>query len=118
MMNKRGFGSEGEQIACDYLTRRGWRILDRNVRIAHGEIDIIAQKRGVIAFIEVKRRTTDRFGAPADAVNDAKQRRIIGAAALYMQQHNLENARVRFDVIEVTDRINHIEDAFDASDKW
>lgn len=116
-MNRRAFGGEGETAACAYLVRRGWRILDRNVRIGRGEIDIIAQKRGAIAFIEVKRRTTNQFGTPAEAVNAEKQRRIITAAALYLQRHNLQNANVRFDVIEVTpDGVNHIPCAFDATD--
>ena len=116
-MNRRAFGGEGETAACEYLVRHGWKILDRNVRIGRGEIDIIARKRGAIAFIEVKRRTTNQFGTPAEAVNAEKQRRIITAAALYLQRQNLQNANVRFDVIEVTpDGINHIPDAFDATD--
>ena len=118
-MNRRALGTEGETAACEYLSRRGWKILDRNARIGRGEIDIIAQKRRVIAFIEVKRRTTNQFGTPAEAVNAAKQRKIITAAALYMQQNNLQNANVRFDVIELTpDRINHIQNAFDATDLY
>ena len=73
----------------------------------------------MIAFIEVKRRTTNQFGTPAEAVNAAKQRKIITAAALYMQQNDLQNANVRFDVIELTpDRINHIQNAFDATDLY
>ena len=118
-MNKRTFGNEGETAACEYLVRRGWKILARNVRIGHGEIDIIAQKRHPIAFIEVKRRTTNQFGTPAEAVNAAKQRKIITAAALYMQQNDLQNACVQFEVIEITpDRINHIQNAFDATDLY
>ena len=115
-MNKRAFGNEGEQTACDFLSARGWQVLDRNVRRGRGEIDIIARRKNVTAFIEVKRRTTAAFGAPAEAVNLEKQRRIAQAAALYMQEKGLEDARVRFDVIEILPgEIRHIEGAFDAT---
>ena len=114
-MNRRAFGSEGERAACEYLKRKGWTIVDTNVRRGRGEIDIVAQKRGLTAFIEVKRRSSLRYGQPAEAVNREKQRRISGAAALYMQEHSIK--KVRFDVIEILPgEIRHIESAFDATD--
>lgn len=116
-MNRRAFGNAGEQAACDYLRRKGWKILERNLRRGRGEIDVIAQNRRTIAFIEVKRRSTLAFGQPAEAVNAAKQQRIIQTAALYMQENGLENANIRFDVIEILPgEIRHIEGAFDATD--
>lgn len=116
-MNRRAYGAGGEQAACEYLQRRGWAILARNVRRGGGEIDVIAQRRGLIAFVEVKRRSSLRCGRPAEAVNLEKQRRIARAAALYMQENGLEDARVRFDVIEILPgELRHIEDAFDATD--
>ena len=114
-MNRRAFGGEGERAACDYLTGKGWTIVETNVRRGRGEIDIIARKRNLTAFIEVKRRSTLRYGRPAEAVNREKQRRIATAAALYMQENGLED--VRFDVIEILPgEIRHIEAAFDATD--
>ena len=116
-MNKRAYGSAGEQSACEYLSAKGWKIIDRNVRRGRGEIDIIAGKRGLTAFIEVKRRSGTGFGRPAEAVNFEKQRRIAQAAALYMQENGLENANIRFDVIEILPgELRHIEAAFDATD--
>jgi len=116
-MNRRAFGNEGEQAACDFLVRRGWQILDRNVRRGRGEIDIIARRRGVIAFIEVKRRSSLQYGSPAEAVNPEKQRRILSAASLYMQEKGLSESNIRFDVIEIlSDKLRHIEAAFDATD--
>ena len=116
-MNRRAYGNEGEQAACEYLLKKGWKILDRNVRRGRGEIDIIARKRKVIAFIEVKRRSSLNYGRPAEAVNTEKQRRIAQAAALYVQENGLENAQLRFDVIEIlSGEIRHIECAFDATD--
>ena len=114
-MNRRAFGSEGERAACDYLRKRGWTIVETNVRRGRGEIDIVARRRDLTAFVEVKRRSSLRYGQPAEAVNWEKRRRIVGAAALYMQENNIE--KVRFDVIEILpDEIRHIESAFDATD--
>ena len=114
-MNRRAFGAEGESTACAYLKKKGWTIVETNVRRGRGEIDIVAQKRGLTAFVEVKRRSSLRYGRPAEAVNSEKQRRIAGAAALYMQEKGLE--KVRFDVIEILpEEIRHIENAFDATD--
>lgn len=116
-MNRRAYGNEGEQAACEYLLKKGWRILDRNVRRGRGEIDIIARKRKIITFVEVKRRSSLAFGNPAEAVNTEKQRRIAQAAALYVQEQGLENEKLRFDVIEIlSGDIRHIEGAFDATD--
>ena len=116
-MNHRAFGNEGEQAACDFLAKRGWQILDRNVHRGRGEIDIIARRRGVIAFIEVKRRSSLDFGSPAEAVNTEKQRRILSAATIYLQEKGLSESNIRFDVIEILEnRIHHIEAAFDATD--
>jgi len=116
-MNRRAYGNEGEQAACDLLIRRGWQILDRNVRRGRGEIDIIARRRGVIAFVEVKRRSSADFGTPAEAVNHDKQRRILSAASIYLQENGLSDSNIRFDIIEIlANRIRHIEAAFDATD--
>ena len=114
-MNRRAIGSAGERAACEYLRKKGWTIVETNVRRGRGEIDIVARNRKLTAFVEVKRRSSLRYGRPAEAVNLEKQRRIAMAAALYMQEHNLE--RVRFDVIEILPGdIRHIESAFDATD--
>ena len=115
-MNRRAYGTEGEQAACAHLQRRGWEILERNFRRGPGEIDVIARRRGLIAFVEVKRRGSLRCGRPAEAVNAEKQRRIARVAALYMQENGLEDARVRFDVIEILPgTVRHIPAAFDGT---
>ena len=116
-MNRRAYGSAGEDAACAYLTAHGWTILDRNVRRGRNEIDIVAKKRSTIAFVEVKRRSNLNHGRPAEAVDREKQTRIARAALLYMQDHHLSDANIRFDVIEILpDEIRHIEGAFDATD--
>lgn len=115
-MNKRGFGSQGEALARDYLQRKGARILEMNYRRPTGEIDIIARQKRTLLFVEVKRRSSLRFGRPAEAVDRAKQAHILRTAQLYLQENRLEDVPVRFDIIEVLpDGIRHIENAFDAS---
>ena len=116
-MNRRGFGAEGEQAARDFLARKGAKILEMNYRRPTGEIDIIARQGGRILFVEVKRRSSLRYGRPAEAVNPAKRAHILRTALLYLQENGLEDVAVRFDVIEVLPgEIRHIEDAFDASE--
>lgn len=115
-MNRREFGNAGEDAACEYLQRRGYEILARNFRRRCGEVDIIARKRGVIAFVEVKRRSGLKFGRPAEAVDTKKQRHIVQTAMLYVQENGLEDMQLRFDIIEILPaRVHHIENAFDAT---
>lgn len=116
-------GDFGESSACTYLKHRGYKILERNFRNRCGEIDIIAEKRGYVAFIEVKTRNSEDFGAPSEAVNAAKQHKIANTAMAYIMYRRLE-CDFRFDVIEVmykksvfggfkTVKVNHIENAFE-----
>ena len=118
-MNTRAIGNAGEDMACDYLKKRGWTIVARNVRCGRNEIDIIARRRRLTAFIEVKRRKSADFGRPAEAVNRDKQARIARAAAIYLQENDMPVAQVRFDVIEILPgEIRHIEGAFDAPESY
>lgn len=115
-MNNRGFGGEGEAAARAFLERKGAKVLEMNYRRPTGEIDIVARQRDVILFVEVKRRSSLRYGRPSEAVNRTKQLHILRTAQLYLQEKRLSDAPVRFDVIEVLPgEIRHIENAFDAS---
>lgn len=115
-MNRRGFGSEGESIVHDYLIGQGYRVVDMNYRRGPGEIDVIARQGERVVFVEVKRRTSMRYGRPAEAVTPAKRRRIVKTALLYLQEKHLMDCPVRFDIVELTPgRLNHIESAFDAT---
>ena len=117
-MGTRSLGIAGEMVARDYLTGMGAQILGMNVVSAGVEIDIIALIDGFIAFIEVKRRSSSRFGRPSEAVTPAKMRRIIRGAEAYLARSALSDRPVRFDVIEILPgEINHIPGAFDAS-RW
>lgn len=94
-------GIAGEILACQELTRRGYAILARRYRTRIGEIDIVARDRGTVVFIEVKTRTSERFGRPAQAVTWWKQRRIVGMARRYLTAHRLHGCACRFDVVTV-----------------
>ena len=116
-MNRRGFGTDGELDARAWLASKGMAPLAMNYRRRTGEIDIIARDGDTLVFIEVKRRTSLRYGRPAEAVTAAKRARIVATAALYLQEKGIDDAPVRFDVVELTPgRVNHIENAFMAGE--
>lgn len=113
-------GDRGEQIAANYLRRKGYKIVCRNFRSAHGEIDLVAASRDCLVFVEVKTRKDDearfeRYGLPCEAVDKSKQRHILYTARIYLEKHPSDKA-MRFDVVEVFlgdgARVNHIENAF------
>ena len=114
-MNKKWVGNAGESIACAYLKKIGYKILERNFRYEGGEIDIIALDKGVTVFVEVKYRSNLEFGYPADTVTQSKQRKIINGAKSYSVMHRIADFPMRFDVVEVIgSEVNHIIGAFEA----
>lgn len=113
-------GAFGEDAACAYLKRRGYRIIGRNFRCRLGEVDVIARKGRFIVFAEVKLRKSAAFGEAREFVTAAKQRRVILAAELWLAR-NQTGLQPRFDVIEVYapegiatkhPEIHHVEDAY------
>ena len=104
-------GRAGEKQAVKYLKKKGYKILEKNYKNPFGEVDIIAKKDDTVAFIEVKTRLSDIFGAPSEAVDAARRKRYINAAKYYFIRGCPYT--VRFDVIEVyRGEINHIINAF------
>ncbi|MCM8814494.1 MAG: YraN family protein [Candidatus Omnitrophica bacterium] len=99
-------GSEGEEIAVRFLKANGYRILDRNYRTKYGEIDIVAQKKKCIVFVEVKTRLSNEFGSPAEAVDERKLFRIASVANQYIQKERLDDFSFRFEVVSVTKQNN------------
>jgi putative endonuclease len=108
----------GEDIAARFLAAKGWRIVGRNVRCGRaGEIDIVAERGGMLAFVEVKTRRTDRYGTPGEAVTWRKQARIRSLARLYLMRTKPRASAIRFDVVEVRSGgahpiVTHLENAF------
>lgn len=115
MTEKRKLGDFGEDLTAEFLTKKGYKILDRNYSKTFGEIDIIARKGEVISFVEVKTRKSDDFAYAAEAVDFYKQQRIKRASQAYLMEKKLADFFVSFDVSEVymdTRKINYIENAF------
>jgi putative endonuclease len=97
-------GRAAEEAAARYLEARGWRLLGRNVRVGRGELDIIARRGPVLAFVEVKARRTHTCGSPEDAVSPAKRRQVARLAELWLgaRPWALGGVRdVRFDIVAV-----------------
>jgi len=110
-------GRRGENLAVQELARQGYRILARGYRAAGGEIDIVAYREGVLAFVEVKTATTDQFGAPEAWVTPEKQRQIARVARAYLQHNPSREWSSRFDVVVIrlsgdSPHVRHIPGAF------
>ena len=115
-MNKRELGNEGEIMARDYLMQQGYTIVDTNWQFGHLEIDIIAIRENILAFVEVKTRSSSAVSEPQMAVNQQKQKNIIRAANAYILK-NKYNCEARFDIISVIrnekgTQIEHLPDAY------
>lgn len=119
-MDKHLIGDYGEYVALQYLRYHGYRILSANFRCKFGEIDIVAEDRKYICFVEVKTRSENNYFSAAEAVDFSKRSKIISTANLYLRHYHRKR-QPRFDIIEVyfkddePDSINHIENAFDAT---
>ena len=112
---KKRTGNTGEEIAADYMISKGYRILERNWRVGHWEVDLIAENERWLVIAEVKTRKNTLFGEPEDFVTLQKQRNLIRAAAAYIRRTQ-QVKEVRFDIISVVlqagvQGVKHIEDA-------
>jgi putative endonuclease len=94
-------GRSAEIVAAADLGRRGYRIIASNYRCRQGEIDFVAEEGGVLAFVEVRCKTTDAYGSPAGSITQAKMRRLAATAEHFMQEHGEPPSGCRFDVVEV-----------------
>lgn len=119
-MNEKFLGRWGEAAAAEYLRKKGYRIVASGYRTRLGEIDLIAENRTTLAFVEVKTRRNANFVEARESVNYRKQGRIINTAKIYLASHETDK-EIRLDVIEVyapegmetvKPRIIHIENAF------
>jgi putative endonuclease len=100
-LRRRRTGETGEEIAARHLFRKGFRLLESNYRCEVGEIDLIAEDRGTVVFIEVKTRKSLASGAPEEAVDREKQRKIVRAANWFLQPWGRWPQRIRFDVVGI-----------------
>ncbi|MDO4512859.1 MAG: YraN family protein [Lachnospiraceae bacterium] len=113
-MNKRAVGTTYEQIAGGYLESKGARIIERNYRCRHGEIDLILLDGEILVFVEVKYRKNLAAGNPAEAVDYRKQKRICEIAEYYLYTHrSATNRCIRYDVVAICgDKIEWYQNAF------
>jgi putative endonuclease len=100
-VHRQTLGKIGEDLAVAELTRRGYTILERRYRTRHGEIDIVAEDRGTIVFVEVKARATREFGTAAEAITPYKQRRLASMASEYLARQQVTDRPCRFDVVAI-----------------
>ena len=110
-------GETGERVAARWLRRRGWAVIAWRFRSGHRDIDLIAERGGTVAFVEVKTRRGERFGGPVGAVGWRKQRELTRSATVWLDRHGRADAEYRFDVIGVIIegsrvRLRHVENAF------
>jgi putative endonuclease len=121
--NKKQVGNRGEELAAQYLMQMGFVILARNYRKRIGEIDLIAEKDGILAFCEVKRSRFEGESHPELRVNAAKQKKLARCAQIYLSEHPLDFESCRFDILAVKtvrgrEIIDHIENAFWPPEGW
>lgn len=114
--NSQKFGKEAEELAKRHLIDRGYQILESNWRFKKYEIDLIAENTEIIAFVEVKGRSTDSFGQPESFVSPKKQKFLTAAAHAYILEHNIQK-EARFDIVGVLQinnnlTVKHLEAAF------
>jgi putative endonuclease len=108
----------GERIAERWLAEQGWRTLGRRVRSGHRDLDLVMERDGVVAFVEVKARTGDRFGDPVEAVHWKKRRELVRSALVWLDRNQSPEHTYRFDVVGVLlsqgrARIRHVPAAFE-----
>ena len=99
-MTTREIGAQGEMFAAQILQEQGMKILSRNYYTPYGEIDLVIQDKGCIAFVEVKTRRTGSVTRPAEAVDRRKRERIIRSAVCYLMEYPVD-LQPRFDVFEI-----------------
>ena len=96
-----GLGRTGERLAAEELIRSGYRILERNFACRYGEIDLVAEEKDDLVFVEVKTRRGNAYGLPEEAVTVRKQQKLIQAAAFYLDLHGCADRSWRIDVVAV-----------------
>jgi len=94
-------GAWAEDLACRHLLDQGLRLLNRNYRCRHGEIDLVMQEATTIAFVEVRLRSRTNFGSGAESVDARKQARLLSSAEHYLQRHATLLTDCRFDVVSI-----------------
>lgn len=117
------FGKEAESAAVRFLKEQGYKVLKRNYKSKFSEIDIVAEDKGVICFVEVKARHSNMFGEPCEAISKHKQRQISKTAICYLKENSAFQRPARFDVVTLLytkdlPEIDLIKDAFELNSNF
>ncbi len=119
-MKRKEVGAQGEKVAAAYLRQRGYSIRETNFRCPQGEIDIVAQDRDCLVFVEVRTRKSLDFGSPEESITSAKRERLISSALAYRQTHSRLPPLWRIDLVAIelepngkVSRIELIQNAID-----
>jgi len=125
VMNRQEVGKLGEKTAQKFLKKRGYRIRETGFRCRHGEIDIIAQRKDYLVFVEVRTKSNLDFGTPEESITQAKKERLIALALTYTSTHQNLPPLWRIDVVAIelddkgkTRRIELIENAIEQSSRF
>ena len=115
----REIGNDGEDLAAAYLESKGYTILERNYHFKHAEVDIVAyDNESFIVFVEVKKRSSNRYGEPEEYIGQEKKSNVYKAAEAWLYERKMDGSPVRFDVIAIVQQnneapdITHFEHAF------
>lgn len=122
---RKELGRRGEQIAEGYLQTCGYKILEKNYRCPLGEIDLVAEEKGVLIFVEVRTLSSKNWGLPQMSINFTKQKKIIKTSLYYLSEKNMWNRTCRFDIVAITlpiengeQRVELIKGAFEAQNYY
>ncbi len=98
---RQGLGRRGEELAAAHLRAQGWAVVARNVRYPEGELDIVIERGGRYAFVEVRTRRGRAYGTPEESITIHKRKRLLQAAQHYLQEHGLSGADWRIDLVAI-----------------
>jgi putative endonuclease len=124
-MDRQEVGKLGEKAAQKFLKKQGYRIRETGFRCRHGEIDIVAQKKDWLVFVEVRTKSSLEFGTPEESITQDKKERLIASALTYTSTHQDLPPLWRIDVVAIelddkgkTRRIGHIENAVEQDSRF
>lgn len=106
-MNRKEIGTIGEKLAEGFLKKKGYRVREKNFRCRTGEIDIVAEKKGYLVFVEVRTKTSTNYGTPEESVTFIKKDKLIQAALYYIDSHKKLPSSWRFDFVAIELDNNH-----------
>ena len=100
-MKKQQLGKAGEELACRLLKKQGYRLVEKNYRCSHGEIDIVARHKDMLVFVEVRGKSGASFGSPEESVTKLKKQRLVAAALDYIASHRGLPEDWRIDLVAI-----------------